>query len=251
MSCAVVGLASCATEPTEVVPALTGASLQPFEPSIVQVSKGLRIDVSRGEVMVDAQVCARIGWLEQMVCAAGTREHESLLAVEVAPSLIHAALLMTGYQSGSPGKWTEKDSGVNGAIELQLDPPTGSPVDIIARWRAGDMLMEVALSDWVRAEDGDGTSRTLPRDRFVFAGSIVRANPKSLGPGEHYVADYTGSIVGLVTFGDEVIAFQEVIPDRVDVAPALWEAWTDRIPAQGTPIELVFRRRREQSLGSS
>jgi hypothetical protein len=47
--------------------------------------------------------------------------------------------------------------------------------------------------------------------------------------------------VGLVTFGDEVISFEEVIPDRIDVAPAMWESWTDRIPVEGTPIELIIR----------
>jgi uncharacterized protein (AIM24 family) len=62
-----------------------------------------------------------------------------------------------------------------------------------------------------------------------------------MGPGEHYVADFTGSVVGLVTFGDEVIAYDDVIADKVDVDPAAWVAWTERMPPEGTRVELLIR----------
>ena len=75
----------------------------------------------------------------------------------------------------------------------------------------------------------------------MFAGSRIRANTPSMGPGEHYVADFTGSVVGLVTFGDEVIAYDEVIADKVDIDAAVWVAWPERMPPEGTRVELLIR----------
>jgi hypothetical protein len=62
-----------------------------------------------------------------------------------------------------------------------------------------------------------------------------------MGPGEHYVADRTGSIVGIVTFGDETIACDEVISDKADVDAPQWQARTERMPEPGTRVRLVIR----------
>ena len=53
-----------------------------------------------------------------------------------------------------------------------------------------------------------------------------------------YLADESGSVVGLVTFGDEVVALQEVLPDRVAVQPAHFQARTEAMPDEGTPVTL-------------
>ncbi len=200
-------------------------------------------------VEVSAQVASRVGWLEQLVCRAGTREHESLLAVQASPRAIHAALLAGGFTPGSPGRWSEVQA-PDGSIVVERVRPMGEAVELLVRFTRDGATSEVSLASWVRrvnslapaqpSENHDSDS--LPNERFIFAGSVTRPNPPSLGPGEHYVADYTGSIVGLVTFGDEVIAFDEVIPDRVDVSAAEWEARTEAIPTEGTPVTLVIRR---------
>ena len=210
----------------------------------LQLGPDVRVDRRKSEVIIRAQIASRNGFLEQLVCKAGTREHESLLAVEAAPKMIHAALLAAGFTPGSPGAWTETQPDASGKSVVNFQPPTGSKVELLVRWDDDGRMNERALCEWVRGVSPNNSSNTpivFPCNRFLFAGSHIRPNPKSLGPGEHYVADYTGSVVGLVTFGDEVIAFEEVIPDRLDVAPAMWESWTDRIPVEGTPIELIIR----------
>ena len=209
----------------------------------VQMADGLWADRQRGEVLVDARIATREGWLEQLVCKSGTREHESLLAVAVQPSLIHAALLFVGAQPGAPGAWREEqDEG--GAWRIAYTSPTGTPVEVFARVRSDSGERDDPLCEWIRGareEGGKIVEQRFPCDAFVFAGSHVRPNPPSLGSGDHYVADFTGSIVGLVTFGDEMIAFREVIPDRVDLAPAVWTANTARIPPEGSTVQLVIR----------
>ena len=71
------------------------------------------------------------------------------------------------------------------------------------------------------------------------------ANPKAMGPGEHYVADESGSIIGLVTFGDEVIGFSRVLADQDAVQEPEWEVNTAAIPPMGTSVTLVLKRFRD------
>ena len=195
-------------------------------------------------VEVDAQVAMREGWLEQLVCKAGTREHESLLAVEASPRMIHAALLASGLTPGAPGSWLEGAPDATGAPTFSLVPPRGDRVELRVKWTAEGVSREAPLCSWVRRAPtaNQAPSDEFPCTRFVFAGSLIRPNPPSWPAGEHFVADFTGSIVGLVTFGDEVIAFDEVIPDKVDIAPPLWEARTQSIPREGTPVTLTIER---------
>lgn len=197
--------------------------------AIVEVAPGLVADRAAGEVRVIAEVACDRGWLEQAVCKAGTREHESLLVVEVPPSAIHAALLLVGAEPGAPGGWTQAADGA-----VSRTAPTGDPLSLRVRGAFG----EVALADWI---EDPVSGRAFPADAWVFAGSRLRPNTPSMGPGEHYVADRTGSVVGIVTFGDETVAFREVLPDRAEVEAPGWQARTARLPAPGTRVELVIR----------
>jgi hypothetical protein len=63
-----------------------------------------------------------------------------------------------------------------------------------------------------------------------------------MGPGEHYVADMTGSIIGLVTFGDETIGFSRVLSDQESVQEPVWEAATEHLPEPATPVTIIVRR---------
>lgn len=211
--------------------------------AIVMVKPGLRVDRTRGTVEVDGVISLDAGLLEQVVCARGTREHESIFVPGAKPSEIHAALLLAGFEPGRPGLWRERPDG-----GLELVPPTGDPIEVLLRVESGDRPAEDAqarpadfrpISMFIRDAR---TGRPFPDRPFVFAGSLFAPNPPSLGPGEHYVADWTGSIVGLVTFGDEVVAWEEVIPDRAEVAEPVWEANPLRLPPPGAPATLLLRR---------
>jgi hypothetical protein len=200
-------------------------------------------------VIVDGTVVLTQGFLEQLVCTPSTRVHESLIAIDADPRGVHAALLLAGLEPGEPGRWQEV-AGAAGEWKVDRVRPTGPRVEVTVRWFSPDgAAHEAPILQWVRRANaagdpsappigGDGAS---PPGHLVFAGSRIRTNTPSMGPGEHYVADFTGSVIGLVTFGDEVIAYDEVIADRVDVDPAAWVAWTERMPPEGTRIELLIR----------
>jgi hypothetical protein len=87
------------------------------------------------------------------------------------------------------------------------------------------------LVDWVK------TGGAAAPGSFVFAGSVMR--DRAAVP---YAADQSGSVVGLVTFGDEPVASVAVVPDRADIAEPSLMAWTERMPPEGTTVTIVIRR---------
>ena len=212
-----------------------------------RLAPGVVVDRAQRLVIVDGTVVLTQGFLEQLVCTVPTRVHESLIAIDAAPREVHAALLLAGIEPGRPGRWQQvADSAGHWSVDRVR--PEGPKVDVRVRWTAADGgTRDAPLLDWVRRASATAEpsapaeAASSPTGQFVFAGSRIRANTPSMGAGEHYVADLTGSVVGLVTFGDEVIAYDEVIADKVDVDPAAWVAWTDRMPPEGTRVELLIR----------
>ena len=187
----------------------------------------ISVDRTAGSVRVPGAVALREGWLEQAVCQQGTRDHESLITVSMPPSSIHAALLLAGLTPGRPGHWRVRDDG-----SLELVPPTGEAVLIEVEWLdATGSTHRHPLGEWIK------TDAAAAPGAFVFAGSVMR--DRAVAP---YVADQSGSVVGLVTFGDEPIASVAVVPDRADIAEPSLKAWTERIPPEGTAVTVVIRR---------
>jgi len=205
---------------------------EPVEPAppAIRLGPGLDVDRAAGEVRLAAQSALDAGWLEQAICLAGTREHESLLVVDTPPRLLHAALLMLGLEPGRPGRWRVDEA--TGAVVRE--PPEGPRLEIVLRYehpRRGEV--EEPLSRWFLARDGE----IGPEHPWRFAGSLEETD----GDGTVYLADFSGSVAGLVTFGDEVIAHEEVLADRIDVEREPFRVATDRVPPPGTPVSVAIR----------
>lgn len=213
-------------------------TVQPFPGIVVH-----RRQNSVSEVEVAGRVCLDEGYLEQVACAPSSREHESLVVITPAqPSQVHAALLMAGFTPGSPGRWTfENDT-------LATIDPTGDSVDVWVRYvDAGGQTVEHPIRKWIRGvptrfdEQGNPVRPAFPDLPWIFGGSAIAPNPEFMGPGDHYVADMTGSVIGLVTFGDETLGFGQVASDQEDVQAPEWEVNTDAIPPMDTPVTLILR----------
>lgn len=71
---------------TPAAPPDDSKEIRPF-PGIVAYPDEQRIEL-------ESKVCLEGGWLEQIACAPGSREHESLVVVRAKPSQIHAAMLL-------------------------------------------------------------------------------------------------------------------------------------------------------------
>lgn len=210
-----VALLLTSAQPTQV----ETPSAKPSRDFWVDLGGGLRVNQQRqavefpGFIPVDVHDPATpIVYLETIVCAVDSKEHESLVATTIRPSQVHAALLTLGLEPGSPGSWAYEDNRPVGT------PPTGPALRI-------EIVHEntsVDASEWVVAENGG----QFQSDGFVFAGSRFAEVPG----GERYVADADGIIVGLHTFGSEVIAQRRILHHDAGFEEPEWIASGDLPP---------------------
>lgn len=200
----------------------------------VEVFPGVRLDKAAQAVEFDAEVIAdlsdpkKVLYLEVLACPRDTKEHESLVYTRVKPSQVHAALLAAGLRPGTPVTWrTEGGRTVS-------TPPKGDPVRVEFRWRDPATSEEKAASplEWVVNAKASRRASEEPSG-FVFAGSAMIKRPDGT---ERYDADAAGTLVGLASFGSEVIAWTGVFSPESSVAEPVWTADRARVPALGTKV---------------
>lgn len=177
-------------------------------------------------------------FLEVIVCTPDTKEHETLVVTSARPSHVHAALLMIGLEPGRPGHWTWEGAGRD--ARLTGHDPTGDRVAVTIRWTDAEGAERVAHpSEWIRHH---GTGERPPAAAFVFAGS--RMLDRGFGR-EMYDADGAGVLVGLATFGSEVIAWPTTFSPDSGVEEPVWVADPKTTPALGTTVRVRFSATRD------
>ncbi len=204
---------------------LTACTTTTREPDWTTLTPALRLDRATHTVEFDARVAMDCHnpatpdvYLELIACAPDTREHEALVVTDVPPSLIHAALLAAGLEPGSPG------------VLATGAPPTGAPVTIEFSTNSTS-----PATDWIT----DAPTRSRRPDQcFVFAGSRIATRTINGQTREVYDADGTGVILGLTTFGSEVIAHEPLISPDASTDEPVWIADPRIVPDIGTPVRV-------------
>lgn len=211
---------------------------------VVELAPGLRLDRARGRVEFDGILPidahnqkTPVVFLEWLVCAPDTKEHESLVLTRVKPSLIHAALLALGLEPGSPGSWdwtgkTLVAKRATGAcVRVLVRPAQGAEVDIRS-WVRNLKSEQTLASEGLGAQEGDGGGG------FVFAGSHIVER----GGERWYQADREGGVVGLACFSTELIAWKEMFNPDTGVEEAVWVANEQTVPTAGSSVTVVVER---------
>lgn len=204
-------------EPARITEVNAPSAEAPQSDGLTELAPGLRIDASAGIVEFDGRVSPMITGavhgrdrflLEQFVCLAGTKDHESVVVTDVKPSAIHAALLAAGATAGKPVTW------VTDADAIRVVPPTGTAV--LVEFLVGDGGPQDARAWVVDADSGE----PLTGGGWVFAGSTVKPSRD----GVFYEADAAGTLVGLAGFGSETIAWIDPISDQEEEGDLRWVA---------------------------
>ena len=175
----------------------------------------------RKSVIFLAEVCLREGPLEFFACSKNTKEHESILATQAKPSLIHVGLLAMGAEPGTPVKFTP-----------EFAAATGPRIDITLRWLDKDgKQQEAKAEEWVQEMESKNKMST----HWVFTGSLFR---KLEGGKNQYLADVTGEIIGVSNFPTVVLDLP--IASTSDNKDLLFQAFTDKIPHEGTLVTVLL-----------
>ena len=187
------------------------------------------VSVDRKRVVLGGVVCLREGPLEFFACRRGSKEHESVVSLDVAPHLIHAALLAVGAKQGKPAKF-----------DPEFVPPTGEEIEIELRWRDAESgeTRKIRAQEAVRVAE-TGREMSAP---WVFTGGLFGVDAEGK---KYYLANVTGEIFGVSNFPGSVLD----VPFESSSNNALltFEANTDKIPPTGTPTTLILTRKTKPS----
>lgn len=216
--------------PAVLLMSLASPAAQP-EKGLVAAFPNVRVDVASRTVEFDATVPIRLDdpraprvYLEQLVCIRDTKEHESLLVSLAKPSHIHAALLTIGLEPGKPARWRQEGD------KMVPVAPEGDPVriELIYTDRAGDTVVDAPRQWIVRA----GSDEPWPEGNWLFAGSISKETPGA----SIYDADASGTVIGISSFGTELLAWSGVISPDSQVQEPEWIANPKRVPPINTQV---------------
>lgn len=166
-------------------------------------------------------------FLEMILTAPDSREHESLFVTSIKPSILHAALLAAGFNAGEPIEWgssqnehtTKQATGDRLRIFYSVIDDTEPDVEFLpAESLVIDIESRQSLIEYARRPD------------FVFSGSSFTSNG--------YAADRSGSMIAITPFGDEVISPTWTLSPQADIDEPIWIAHNEIMPEKGTPVRI-------------
>lgn len=196
---------------------------------LVKISKKhpVWIDTKRKAVVMDGEVCLREGQLEMFACPKGTKEHESIVAIDCLPEEVHAGLLAVGAKPGRPVKF-----------DPEYSPATGQIIDVFLLWKDADgTTKQGRAQDWIKHTK---TGKSMESD-FVFAGSGFWTDEET---GKRYYQANGGDFICVSNFPTAMLD----LPVKSSQANAdlLFNADTEKIPKKGTKVRVVLVPRAER-----
>lgn len=205
---------------------------------LIEMLPGVRINRAKKLVEFDGTVAMDCHdpqtphvYLEVIVTTPDNREHEALVVTSVKPSLVHAGLLAVGSAPGVPGRFERGPAGRPTGV-----PPTGTAVDVelVTRDAEGKEVVAKPEQWMVHVRD-----KSHPKGlRWLHGGSrmVQRTDPATGRARDMFDADGTGQLVGLHTFGSEVVSLATVLNPEAAVEEPIWIADARVVPKFRSPV---------------
>ena len=215
--------------PAEV---LSTAQLRPDQVIRLSRTDAVWLDKKSKLVIVAGAVCNRKGPLEMFACPRGTKEYESVVAVDSRAQIVHAALLAAGVKPGKPVEFEPYQAATGPIIEIQVvwrDPQTTN-------------LRQVRAQKWVRHL----ASKKEMSSAWVFAGSGFWRDPDT---GKQLYLAEGGELVCVSNFATATLDLPVASPQAND--DLFFDAFTEHIPPLGTRVWLLFREKKRAETAKS
>lgn len=184
------------------------------------------IDTKTSTVFLGAEVSCRKGVLEMFACPAGTKEYESVVAVQSPAYLVHAALLAVGAEPGSPVKFNP-----------EYQAATGQIIDVFVRWEENGVQKRERAQQWVKHLK---TGKAMEHD-WVFGGSGFWMDEES---GEKFYHAEGGELICVSNFSTALMDVTVESPQQNN--DLLFGTFTEHIPPLGTQVVVELTPRKSE-----
>lgn|GEM_PF-2047178 len=183
---------------------------------------GVRLYLDQKRIEMDGRFVLAEGPIELFACAAGGKEYESILSLDVNPEILHFCLVLMGLKPGERGPQFQGDPG---------QAPTGSPVTISVKWMDGDVEKVSAAEDlcWNAIDQ-----RVMEPTPWVFAGSRKERDQE------------TGKVIYWANVEKTIIAVYRDpfavldLPLALGVNDEAYVVNTKVVPELGTPCTVIL-----------
>ncbi len=179
------------------------------------------VDFKKKQVLVGGEVCLREGLLEMFACPRGTKEHESVVAVNTPARYVHAALVAVGAKPGPPVQF-----------QPHYRPAQGTPIKVTIVWKDQQgKKHSVPAQQWVKRIS---TGKPLAYD-WVFAGSGFWVDEAA---GERFYYADGGEFICVSNFATAMLDLPVESSDAND--SLMFCAFSQHIPPRGTRVCLIL-----------
>ncbi len=180
-------------------------------------------------VLFVAEVCVRGGvLLEVLCCKKDTKEHESILNVDLDSRLIHAALLGAGAKVGKPVQFVNAKT-----LEAEYKPASGQKIGVQVVYNKGGKVQTERAQEWILDQN---TKKPMAHE-WVFAGSRFVKDPDRPNDPEYYTAN-NGEVIAISNFVDSMLDLPvEVGREEKDL---YFKAIEKKIPPLGSKVWVVL-----------
>jgi hypothetical protein len=179
------------------------------------------VDAKHKQVIVGGKICFRKGLLEMFACPKGTKEHESVIAVNSKAYLVHTGLLAIGAKPGTPVRF-----------QPEYAAATGMPIQVVVEWQTPDgKVVRRKAQQMVRHVR---TRKPLQED-WIFAGSGFWEDETT---GKKFYQAEGGELICVSNFSTAMLDLP--VESSQANSNLLFEALTDNIPELGTDVRLIL-----------
>ncbi|MBX7167756.1 MAG: YdjY domain-containing protein [Pirellulales bacterium] len=210
-------------------------SQRPDPPGYKRLSPQADVWISgeKKQLWMIGKVVLREGPLELFACLTGTKEHEAIVAVKTEAYIVHAGLLAIGATAGGPVEFVP-----------EYKPPRGTEIEVTVSWTdaATKRRRSARAQEWIR----DVQAQAAMKQPFVFAGSGFWEDAERKQ--RHYLGE-DGDLICVANFPSAVLD----VPIQSSQAneQLMFDAFTDRIPPEGTEVGIMLAPKRSKTQASA
>ena len=191
------------------------------------------INAKTKQVAVTGTICLTRGYLEMFACITGTKEHESVVAVDSKAQTLHFALTAMGAKHGSPARWSRSG---------EYSPAKGQTIEVVVEWMKDGKPVRLRAQDLIR----DLKTKKPMAHEFVFGGSSTWTDPETKR--SYYRAD-SGEVICVSNFP---VAMMDIPIESPQSNEELsFEALTENIPQRRTPIRVYLIPKKDAKKAAS
>ena len=180
------------------------------------------IDRKHKQLVLMGETC-RANYPLEFLATYPPRGYESILVVQVKPSVVHAGLLALGAVPGHPARF-----------EPKFEPATGTEVEIEVRWKdKAGQLQRAPAREWVR----DIKTKQALALNWVFAGSGFWTDDET---GQQvYRADGAGDFISVLNLPTATLDLP--IRSTSTLESRSYEGFVEHMPPEKTPVTMILK----------